>query len=264
MKIAIVQFQPELFDYASNSEKLLHFAETVEADLICFPELSTTGYFFQNREQSKEYAEPCDGKTYQQMSKIAQTHNKILVYGYPEIEDGLVYNSSLAVFPERKYDKSYRKSHLFYKEQYAFEPGNSGFFVIEYAPFDLRLGMMICYDWRFPEAARSLAIQGADLIVCPSNLVTHLWPKVMPARAVENKVYLAVANRIGKEQYAGEELVFNGRSAIYGYNGQTLCVASEDKEEIIYADIDPKKTRDKSFNEFNDIFNDRRPAIYLR
>ncbi|MFW5702332.1 MAG: nitrilase-related carbon-nitrogen hydrolase, partial [Bacteroidota bacterium] len=135
-------------------------------------------------------------------------------------------------------------------------------FNIYYAPRDINIGTMICYDWRFPEAARTLALNGADLIICPSNLVTDVWHLVMPARALENKVYLAVANRIGRESSCGEELFFNGKSAIYGYNGQPMAIAGPEEEIVLSAEIDPAATRDKKFNEFNDLFSDRRPEMY--
>ena len=154
----------------------------------------------------------------------------------------------------------YRKTHLFYKERFVFEEGNTGFPVIEYN--GLKLGTMICYDWRFPEAARTLALKGADLIVCPSNLVTGVWQNVMSSRALENKVYIAVSNKIGIESGENDMLTFNGESAIYSYDGSYLAKASKDKEEVITAEIYPAETRDKSFNEINDIFNDRRPEFY--
>jgi predicted amidohydrolase len=118
---------------------------------------------------------------------------------------------------------------------------------------------MICYDWRFPESARALALQGADLIVCPSNLVTHIWRMAMPVRAFENKVYLAVANRTGAEHNAGEDVAFNGQSAIYGYNGSVLADAPAEGDAIVIAELHPEQTRDKAFN---DIFKDRREDMY--
>jgi predicted amidohydrolase len=156
----------------------------------------------------------------------------------------------------------YRKSHLFAREKHCFDPGDTGFFVVHVPERDLRIGMMICYDWRFPEAARTLALKGADLIVAPSNLVTHIWRAVMPARAVENKVYLAVANRCGPDVNNGEELSFNGQSAIYSYNGDVLASANATEPAVIIAEIEPERTRTKSFNEWNDIFADRRPDLY--
>ena len=121
---------------------------------------------------------------------------------------------------------------------------------------------MICYDWRFPEVSRILALKGADLIVCPSDLVTDLWRVAMPGRAVENKVYVAVANRTGTEERDGEKLVFTGRSAVYGFSGEELASAGPEDETVVTARIIPADTRDKSFNPFNDIFGDRLPAQY--
>jgi predicted amidohydrolase len=164
--------------------------------------------------------------------------------------------------PDKKQSRIYRKTHLFYRERFIFDEGNSGFFVIDDQDRDIRIGTMICYDWRFPEASRTLGMLGADLVVCPSNLVTHIWPKVMPARAIENKVYLAVPNRFGSETANGESVSFNGMSGIWSYNGDLMAQADRVGESVITADIEPSKTRDKSFNEFNDIIKDRRPKYY--
>jgi predicted amidohydrolase len=123
---------------------------------------------------------------------------------------------------------------------------------------------MICYDWRFPESARVLGLKGADVIVCPSNLVTNVWHIAMPARALENKVYVAVPNRAGEEVRGAENesVKFTGRSVIYSYNGSALAQAGAEEDEILTVEIDPLATRDKSFNALNDIFRDRRPDIY--
>ncbi len=121
---------------------------------------------------------------------------------------------------------------------------------------------MICYDWRFPEAARTLALEGADLIALPSNLVTKFWPRAMPARALDNHIYLIVANRIGKEIRNDEELVFNGKSVIYDYNGTELAIAPSEEETVITTTIYPEKSRNKSINQINDIFKDRKIKYY--
>ncbi|MCK7512380.1 MAG: hypothetical protein MZV70_55640 [Desulfobacterales bacterium] len=109
----------------------------------------------------------------------------------------------------------YRKTHLFYREKDCFDPGDTGFFTVRDPARDVTIGPMICYDWRFPEAARALTLAGAELIVCPANLVTEAWRPVMPARAIENKVFLALANRTGLESRDGEELLFKGGSAVW-------------------------------------------------
>ena len=123
---------------------------------------------------------------------------------------------------------------------------------------------MICYDWRFPEAARALALGGAELIAVPSNIVTTtgMLHTTLATRAFENKVALAFADRIGSETNGDEALTFRGQSALIDYNGQILSKASADRQEIIVADFDLDKTRSKRINEFNDIFTDRVPSAY--
>jgi len=262
MKIDVVQFCPKLFDKAYNLNKINDIISGSKADIIVLPELATTGYFFTSREEVNEYAETMQGNTYQQWQKLAKEKDIIIVAGFAEKCDDKLFNSAAVIFPDEEYSTVYRKTHLFYRERFCFDKGDTGFNVIEYEEKDLRLGTMICYDWRFPEAARTLALKGADLIVSPSNLVTDVWHISTPSRALENKVYFAVANRIGTEKRESEELYFNGMSAIYSFNGQLLSKAEETSEEIISAELDLKKTRDKSFNEFNDIFTDREPDLY--
>lgn len=262
MKIAGVQFKPFFSETEKNLEMMFSYCRNVDSDLIIFPELATSGYFFTDRNELIKFSQSFPGPISERFQEISKELNKIIIYGFPELFDGKIYNSIAAVFPDDNYNKVYRKSHLFYKEHLCFTKGDSGFFVINYPHFDINIGMMICYDWRFPEAARTLALLGADLIVCPSNLVTSIWHKVMPARAIENKVYFAVVNRIGRESNENEELFFNGESAIYGYNGERLAIAGVEDEKVIVAEIFPEKTRNKSFNEFNDILKDRRPELY--
>jgi predicted amidohydrolase len=257
-----VQFSPVFGDKVKNSELMMEYINGTDSDIIIFPELCLTGYFFQSKEESAGYSEIKGSELIQSFAMEAVQQNKTISFGFPENDNGLIYNSIAIMFPDRQYNRIYRKTHLFYKEKFCFEPGNTGFEVIDYKPQDIKIGLMICYDWRFPEAARSLALQGADLIICPSNLVTKVWHKVMPARALENKVYLAVANRYGTEERGGGILEFNGGSAIYSYNGDVAAIAGADTEEVITSEIYPVKTRDKSFNEFNDIFKDRIPEFY--
>lgn len=265
MEISLFQFNPEFGKKNENIAKILGMAAVCESDIIVFPELCTTGYDFRGREEARELAEPFKNDTiYAGLRKIASEKNKIIIYGFNEIDGLSLYNSCALVFPDENYDCLYRKTHLFFKERFSFNRGDTGFFVVDYKPFDLKIGPMICYDWRFPEAARTLALKGADLIVCPSNLVTNVWSMVMPARALENKVYVAVCNRTGKENRNNEELAFNGLSALYSYNGTPLAVASVDGEEWVTAEIEQENTRNKSFNKYNDIFKDRVPQFYYK
>lgn len=264
MRVAAVQFEPIFGEKCRNFEKIKSYVDTVEADLIVFPELATTGYLFLSKEESLEFAESMTEKTFSYMRDAARRTGKILCFGFAEKDGANVFNSAATLFPEPGADFVYRKSHLFYKERFAFEPGNTGYVVDRDEKSGANIGTMICYDWRFPEAARTLAIRGADLILCPSNLVTGVWHGALATRALENKTYLIVANRNGEETRGGETVAFNGASKIYGYNGSVLAEASPDGEEVIYAEIEPEKTRDKKFNEFNDIFEDRRTDLYER
>lgn len=263
MKVAAVQFCPKFKDVETNFNYILQKSKEIEADLICFPELSLTGYFFISKEELSPYAIDFNSSVVKEIQEVATSRDKIILFGFPEKDKGSFYNSCAILFPERKFSTVYRKTHLFYRERFIFEPGNTGFFVIKYPDKNLNLGTLICYDWRFPESSRSLALQGADLIVYPSNLVTRIWSRAMPARAIENKVYVLVANRIGSETNGGETLNFNGKSGIWDYCGNLLAEANAEDESIIEAEILSENTRDKSIDQFNNILRDRRPEMYI-
>jgi len=262
LTLAVVQFTPQFADKQSNLERMTVLTEGLSADVIVFPELCTTGYFFLSREEAAEVAESTRGKTARFFMDMARRLEAVVAAGFAERDGRHVYNSCLVAVPEDRRLHVYRKIHLFYKERLCFDPGDRGFLVVADTRRRVRIGPMICYDWRFPEAARVLALMGAELIVCPANLVTTAWRRVMPARAIENKIYLAVANRAGSEQRRGEQLTFKGNSAIYDYSGRSLKTAGKGEDEVLVAEIFPQKTRDKSFNPLNDVLRDRRPQFY--
>lgn len=261
LKLTAIQFSPEFNQKRKNLDRIARLTENLETDIVVLPELCTTGYFFLSRKEVAGVAEPADGATVEFFSDMAQRLNAIVFAGFAESEGHKLFNACLIVRPGSP-PRIYRKIHLFYKENFCFDPGDRGFFVVEDEPRALRIGAMICYDFRFPEAARALTLQGADVIVCPSNLVTDLWQPVMAARAVENKVYIAVANRAGREKRKGEELNFTGNTTIFGYNGRELKTAGPVDDEIIQVTIIPSKTRDKSINAINDLIKDRQPRHY--
>jgi len=262
LKLAVVQFTPEFGEKKKNFCRMQELVEDVTADIIVFPELCTTGYFFLSREEVAKAAEPVAGPSSKFFQGMARNKNAVVVAGFAERHQKNLYNACLVAVPETKNPYVYRKTHLFYKENVCFDPGDTGFFVVEDKKRDVGIGPMVCYDWRFPESARVLTLLGADLIVCPANLITEAWRRVMPARAIENNVYLAVANRTGLEKRKGEELRFKGNSAIYDLSGQEIKNAGEEKDEVLLAEIYPSKTRDKSFNAINDVLTDRQPQHY--
>lgn len=261
MKISAVQFEPIILDTESNLKKLADYSIKIDSDLIVFPELCTSGYFLSANEL-KRLAEPFNGKSVSLLQEISSKKNKTIIFGFPEVDGENYYNSAAILFPDKSYSKVYRKTHLFYKEKFIFTPGNTGFFNIFYPEFDLNLGTMICYDWRFPEAARTLGLAGSDLIVMPSNLVTKIWHRAMPARALDNRIYFLVANRTGTECRNDENLEFTGKSGIWDYNGGEMIIASAIDECVITAEIHPSETRNKDINSTNNIFNDRVIQFY--
>jgi 5-aminopentanamidase len=271
VKVATIQFEPKLFHVQENCVRIAEYISSTQADIIVFPELATCGYFFINRKEvtlaSLEFVSP----EMNEFQRLATVFGRIVIVGFAEQFDHAYYNSAAVFHPDKQKSRVYRKTHLFYKERFVFNEGDTGFFVIHDEERDVKIGTMICYDWRFPESARSLALHGADLIVCPSNLVTHIWTSVMPTRAIENKVYLAVANRWGNEERtihetdgteSTEVLSFNGQSSIYSYNGEILAQSLAVGDDVRIVEIEPQKTRDKSFNAYNHIFDDRRSKFY--
>jgi predicted amidohydrolase len=273
MRIACSQFAPVFGDLTANTNRIVSQIASIDADVIVFPELATSGYFHVGTDEVSRIAEPLDGFHVQRIISAAIKAGKVVVCGFAELAGDIVspaqagvhgtfFNSALIAGKGLDKPHVYRKTHLFYKETLGFSPGNTGFFVTYLPHLDCHLGTMICYDWRFPESARTLALKGADVIVCPSNLVTHVWRMAMPVRAFENKVYLAVANRTGAEHNAGEDVSFNGQTAIYSYTGTVLVDASATDDAVVIAEIDPSETRSKSFNSINDIMKDRREEWY--
>ena len=262
LKLAVVQFTPDFGQKQNNLARMQTLVENVTADIIVFPELCTTGYFFLSRNEVTKVAETADGETCDFFSAMARRKNAVVVAGFAERHQQHLYNSCLVAVPERNNPYVYRKIHLFYKENDCFDPGDTGFIVVHDKKRDVRIGPMVCYDWRFPESARVLTLRGADLIVCPANLITEAWRQVMPARAIENNVYLAVANRAGIEKRNDEELRFKGLSVIYDVNGTELKKAGADKDEVLLAEIMPSQARNKSFNPINNVLSDRQPQHY--
>lgn len=262
LRLATVQFTPLFGRRDRNLAAIERLLEPVSADVIVLPELCTTGYFFTSREEVAAVAEGRDGATAAFFTRLARRKSAVVVAGMAERDGERLYNSALMVWPEAPEPVVYRKTHLFYREKECFDPGDTGFFVLPDTGRDLRIGTMVCYDWRFPEACRTLALLGADLVACPANLVTEAWRPVMPVRALENKVYLAVANRAGAERRDDETLHFKGASAVYGPDGEVRCQAGAKGDTVIECRVHPAAARDKSFNPYNDLWQDRRPQFY--
>jgi predicted amidohydrolase len=268
LKISLVQFTPEFGNAARNLQQIAGLLRGVETDIIVLPELCTTGYSFLTNEEAFAAAEGLGGTGAAFFQQLAEDKKAMVIAGIAEKSGDKVYNSALIAIPGGEM-KIYRKTHLFYREKQCFNESDSGFFVVQHPFHDCKVGVMICNDWRYPEAARSLALLGADVIACPSNLVSDVWRIAMPARALENKVYLALANRCGTEiremeDGGAQSLTFTGGSVLYKYTGEPIEQAGKTEQRVITLEIDSLPTRDKSFNAFNDLLGDRRPDLYVK
>lgn len=260
MKVGFFQFAPRFGAVRDNVERVFSKIETVTADFIVLPECFNTGYLFLSKSEIAELGEEIpDGWTCQKLIDLARWKSCYIAAGLPERSKGIFYNASVLVGPEGLVGH-YRKAHLFADEKSFFEPGDIPFGISEIR--GVRVGMMICFDWRFPEAARTLTLKGADLIAHPANLVLHYCPDAMITRALENGVYIVTADRIGMEQRGGKTLEYIGKSQIVAPDGTILTRASENREEVHILDIDPTTARNKSRNLYNDLIADRRPELY--
>ncbi|MBL8968303.1 MAG: acyltransferase [Spirochaetaceae bacterium] len=260
MRIAIVQSRPAFGDPDSNLEGLLGAVASVNADFYVLPELCLAGYDFEDRPEAARFAERPDSPRLDSLARAATDRGAGISFGFAEAaEGGRLFNSALLSLPDGR-RRVYRKTHLFAREKLLFEPGDTGFFVEEFR--GLRVGMAICFDWIFPESFRTLALLGADLIAHNANLVLPWCQRADFARAVENRVYVATANRVGREERGGRSLSFTGGSVLVAPDGSSLLELPVDEPAVRVAEIDPLRARDKRLNAWNDLLADRRPEFY--
>ncbi len=260
MNLAVLQYYPEFGEKEANLLKVEKMLSKAAFDLVVLPELFATGYLFTSKHEVKKLSEEIlEGPTVQMFSNFCRGKKVYACFGILEREGDRFYNSSLLVGPQGIMGH-YRKLHLFYEEKKWFTPGNFPLSVTEIN--GIRVGMMICFDWRFPEAARTLALMGADLILHPSNLVLPHCPDAMITRALENRVFCATSNRIGTEKRGGKSLTYIGQSQIVDPDGKILVRLSGREEKVAVAAIDYKKAHQKKINFYNDLFLDRRENFY--
>ncbi len=258
-RVAIVQTDPEFGNLVKNIADAAQLIGSVEADLYVLPELFSTGYNFVNKKEVEKLSEPADGIAFRAMAALAAKLKAHIVYGFAE-KTGQCFNSAALVGPKGMVGV-YRKVHLFARETLFFAPGDLGFPVFD-LPFG-RLGMMVCFDWFYPESARTLALKGAQIIAHPSNLVMPYCPDAMITRCLENKVYAATANRIGTERRGGIELRYIGTSEIVSPSGEILVRMEANEPGIRIVEVDLKAALSKKINRYNDLMAGRRPTEYL-
>jgi 5-aminopentanamidase len=261
IKGGLFQFAPVFGEVQRNLETMLQAIHDFEGHLLVFPELALSGYQFLSIEEAQELAEDIpSGPTIKVLENALRGRDLHVVVGLAERDHGRVYNSAVLIGP-KGYIGIYRKTHLFFEETLWFSPGDTGFLVWDIGR--ARVGVLVCFDWLFPEAARSLSIKGADILCHPSNLVLPYCPDAMVTRCLENRVFAITANRVGREQRADKPVLqFIGESEIVAPNGQILCRSSQHDQELCLREIDISEARDKRINPYNDVLNDRRPHWY--
>jgi predicted amidohydrolase len=261
MKVGYYQFKPVFGEVARNLDRVTRALSQVRCDLLVLPELFASGYQFVSKDEVRDLAEPVPGgPTTARLCEIARARRMHLVAGVPERDGSRHYNSAVVVGPGGVLG-CYRKTHLFFEETKFFTPGDSGFQVWNIGV--AKIGVMVCFDWFYPEAARTLALKGADIICHPSNLVLPHCPDSMVTRCLENRVFSITANRIGSERRGGKRmLTYIGKSEVVTPRGRILKRAPEKREQMGIVEIDPKDARDKALNRYNDLLRDRRPKFY--
>lgn len=264
MRIAFYQSSPIYGEIEYNLFTALNALGASGADLYVLPELFTTGYLFGSRRELAALAEPIPaGPTTRSLVEFCRAEDCAVVAGVAEVAGRgsakKYFNSAVFVGP-RGFVANYRKTHLFNLEKKWFDAGDSGFSVSTFR--GARIGVMICFDWVYPEATRILALKGADVICHPSNLVLPFCQAAMITRSLENRVFTVTANRVGKEKRGKIEIPFSGMSQIVDPFGKVLCKAPRTGENLMVVDVDPTRARDKKFTPGNDLLKDRRPRFY--
>ncbi|ATW27370.1 nitrilase family protein [Candidatus Formimonas warabiya] len=266
-RIGLVQMQAEIGQVKENLAKITWFIEAAaakEVDVLCFPELSITGY---TKNTGSLAPETIPGPSADLISALAQKTKMVILAGLPEKSPtDKPYITQLVAFPNGLVG-TYRKTHLGKSEWGSFSPGDElPVFMTEKVQF----GMGICWDMHFPEVSTVLALQGSEIIFAPhaSPQVVgnrrEIWLKYLPARAYDNGVFLAACNLIGK---AGEEKEFCGGALVLDPRGNIVAEAFPGKEDLLIADLDPglvnqMRTRERKVMRDSFFLQFRRPELY--
>lgn len=269
--IAAAQMNPKIGQKGENLKRICDLTKAAAkhgAKFIVFPECALTGYCFSSLQEAEPLAESLDGDSIQKLAQLCKELSASVIVGFLEkdIKSGNVYNAAAIISPEEVLG-AYRKVHLPYLGVDRFvAPGDRPFKVYE-LPIG-RVGVGICYDLRFPEAVRVMALEGAEIVALPTN-----WPEaafrnpkyMVSVRAMENRIFFVATNRVGTER----GFKFIGQSKIVDPAGDALAEAESDSDEIIYAEVDLDQARDKHLviipGEYElDPIKDRRPEFYGR
>jgi len=265
MQVAVAQIDPQLGEKEQNLATCvvrMEAAAAAGAQLLVLPECAIPGYMFDSGDEAMPYAEEIPGPTTEPLERESARLGLYVVCGLLERDGDALRNAAVLVGPDGLIG-TYRKTHLpFLGVDRFVVPGD------ELRVYDTplgRIGIEICYDLRFPEVTRTLALQGADMVAHPTNfpMAAKVQTELITvARAAENRIYLLTANRCGKERW-GE---FCGRSQIVDPFGVRLAETDEYTETLLVGEVDVEKARDKDYvipGEYElYLFGHRRPELY--
>lgn len=258
MKIGVAQADFRVGERDTNLtliRALLEEADRAGVELLVLPELANSGYNFVSLQEARDLAEEVPGGPVCRLLQRWSQPGRLVVSGLCQRAGEVLYNSAV-VFAGGDLAGVYHKVHLFAREGEWFAPGEEKPPVIAFR--GCRVGVMICFDWIFPEMARSLALRGAQIILHPANLVLPFCQKAMVTRSIENRVFTATANRCGEER----GLSFSGLSQITAPNGDLLAQAAGEFSGVVIARADLSAADNKWVTKQNHIFQDRRPELY--
>jgi predicted amidohydrolase len=269
VRVAACQIDVDLGEVDRNLERIeraVEDAARMGAAVAVLPEAAVTGYAYDTLDEALTVARRANAVAADRLASLAEQHGMTIICGSLEATADEVYNVAHLLTPDGRRFK-YRKMHLPFLGVDRFAaPGPDAPAVHEVG--GLRIGVLVCYDLRFPEAARMCALDGADLIALPTNwpVGVEFHPELFaPARAAENHCYVLAADRVGTER----RTTFMGRSILVDYDGKRLATASDTDEEILVGDIDPEAARQTRVrlrpgeHEW-DTIADRRPGLYGR
>ena len=261
-RIGYYQFRPVFGQTRKNLAKIVRSLRDVKADLIVLPELPFTGYYFENRNEAMQLSEDLSNSVVVEgLTALCKERDFFIVTGFAERKGDQCFNSALLIGPAG-IQHVYRKLHLFNEEKKWFDPGDIPLQVQTVR--DVKIGIMICFDWIFPEVMRTLVLQGAQVICHPSNLVLSYCQDAMRTRCIENMVFSVTANRFGSDKRPHGEVKFTGQSQITAPKGIVIQKAVPQRETLFIVEIDPALALNKNITNLNDLQKDRRPEFYFR
>jgi beta-ureidopropionase len=278
VKVALAQFRGSRDREANiaKAEDMIGQAAANGAQVIAFPELCNTMYFcFERNSDYFEWAEPVPGPSVERIAAAATAAKTVVVFPLFEVDDGHFYNSAAVLGPDGELIGKYRKMSIprmprtvrpgdtASDEQFYFERGNLGFPVFD-TPFGIRLGLLICYDRHFPEAARTLALNGAHVVLVPTatsrDWTREVWEAELRGHAIANNYYVGGINKVGPDidGFSGRDHF--GSSVAFDPSGAVLVRAARDLDQIVEFDVDPAVVEDQ--REVWGFFRERRSDAY--